>query len=56
MIAELHLFGQDLAEQPTFISRVGELIDTIRRHGVDAAIRDSIAASQAPMTTTGANR
>jgi fructuronate reductase len=56
VIAELHLFGQDLAEQPTFISRVGELIDTIRRHGVDAAIRDSIAASQAPMTTTGANR
>ncbi|TKJ99870.1 fructuronate reductase [Plantibacter flavus] len=56
VIAELHLFGQDLAEQPTFISRVGELIDTIRRHGVDAAIRDSIAASQAPMTRTGANR
>ena len=56
VIAELHLFGQDLAEQQTFISRVGELIDTIRRHGVDAAIRDSIAASQAPMTTTGAHR
>jgi fructuronate reductase len=45
VISELHLFGQELADRPAFVARVGELIDTIARHGVDAAIRDCVAAS-----------
>ncbi|KQM16688.1 fructuronate reductase [Plantibacter sp. Leaf171] len=56
VIAGLHLFGQELAERPAFIARVGELIDTIARHGVDAAIQDSVAATARPTTTTGALR
>jgi fructuronate reductase len=64
--AELHLFGQELAEAPAFIARVGELVDTLARHGVDAALRDSLAASEADAscettsdtttTLTGAHR
>jgi fructuronate reductase len=45
-IADLHLFGQGLAERPLFVARVGELIDTIARHGVEAAVRDGITASE----------
>jgi fructuronate reductase len=52
VISELHLFGQELAGRPSFIARVGELIDTICRHGVDAAIRDCITATQNSSTTT----
>lgn len=46
-IAGLHLFGQDLAERTPFIDRVGELLDTIVRYGVDAAIGESVSASEA---------
>jgi fructuronate reductase len=57
VIAELHLFGQDLAERPAFIARVGELIDIIVRHGVEAAISDCIAATHNDSTITkGAHR
>ncbi|WP_238439584.1 mannitol dehydrogenase family protein [Microbacterium sp. JZ31] len=45
VIGELHLFGDELGAQDAFIARVGELIDTIRRHGVDAAITDAVSAS-----------
>ena len=56
-IAELHLFGQGLAERPEFIARVGELVDTITHHGIDAALRDSISASDdRPIPTRGAHR
>lgn len=48
-IAELHLFGEEIASQDAFIARVGEFIDTIRRRGVDAAISDAVSASR---TTT----
>ncbi|MFJ4223551.1 mannitol dehydrogenase family protein [Microbacterium sp. NPDC089695] len=51
VIAELRLFGSELAEQDAFIDRVGELTDTIRRQGVDAAIDDAVNATGAPMTT-----
>lgn len=46
-IADLHLFGQELAERPAFIDRVGELVDTIVRHGSDAAIRECLSATDA---------
>ncbi|WP_246603402.1 mannitol dehydrogenase family protein [Microbacterium marinilacus] len=46
-IADLHLFGLELAERSDFIARVGELIDTIVHHGVSAAIDDAVAASDA---------
>jgi fructuronate reductase len=56
-IADLHLFGQELAERPAFIARVGELVDTIARDGVDAALRDSISASDDVLShTRGAHR
>jgi fructuronate reductase len=45
-ISGLQLFGDDLANRADFIVRVGELIDTITDHGVDAAIADSVSASQ----------
>ncbi|WEK61562.1 MAG: mannitol dehydrogenase family protein [Candidatus Microbacterium colombiense] len=45
VIAELQLFGDELAGQDTFIARVGELVDTIQRRGVDAAISDAVSAS-----------
>lgn len=44
-IERLQLFGQDLAHQTTLVSRVGELIDIIERHGVSAATRDCLTAS-----------
>ncbi len=46
-IAGLQLFGDDLAGRTTFIDRVGELVDVIVGHGVDAAIGESIEASDA---------
>jgi len=46
VIAEQQLFGDELAGQDSFIARVGELIDTIRRRSVDAAIADALSASQ----------
>lgn len=46
VIAELRLFGDELAAQDAFIDRVGELIDTIQRSGVDAAIVDAVSASR----------
>lgn len=46
VIAERQLFGAELAGHDTFIARVGELIDTIQRRGVDAAIDDAVSASQ----------
>lgn len=45
VITELQLFGDGLAAQDGFVERVGELIDTIRRQGVAAAIADAVAAS-----------
>lgn len=44
-IGDLHLFGGELAERDEFIERVGELLHTITESGVDAAIRDAVAAS-----------
>jgi fructuronate reductase len=56
-IADLHLFGQELAESTAFIARVGELVDTIAHHGVEAALRDSISASEDVLSDTrGAHR
>ena len=46
-IAGLQLFGEELAGRPAFITRVGELIDTITGGGVEAAVADSVAAAQA---------
>lgn len=46
VIGELHLFGDELGSQDAFIARVGELIDTIQRRGVDAAIWDAVSASR----------
>ncbi|MCK2035106.1 mannitol dehydrogenase family protein [Microbacterium sp. SSW1-49] len=45
VIAGLQLFGDELAGQDAFITRVGELIDIIRGPGVDAAISDAVSAS-----------
>lgn len=49
VIAEMRLFGEELGAEDAFIDRVGELVDTIRRQGVDAAIADAVSASR---TTT----
>ncbi|WEG08796.1 mannitol dehydrogenase family protein [Microbacterium horticulturae] len=46
VIGDLQLFGPRLAEHPLFSSRVGELIDVIARHGVSAAVEESIASSR----------
>lgn len=46
-VGRLHLFGDELAERPEFIDRVGELVDTIAAHGVDAAMKESIGAVEA---------
>jgi fructuronate reductase len=51
-IVELHLFGEDLAHRTAFVDRVGDLLDTIVRRGVDSAIADALAASPALATTT----
>jgi fructuronate reductase len=47
-IVELRLLGDELAGQRPFIDRVGDLIDTIVRHGVDAAIADCLSVSRTP--------
>ena len=46
VIGELHLFGDGLGSQDAFIARVGELVDIIRRRGVDVAIADAVSASR----------
>jgi fructuronate reductase len=46
LIADMQLFGTELAGQDAFIARVGDLVDVIRRRGVDAAIMDALDASQ----------
>lgn len=46
VIADMQLFGTELAGQDAFIARVGDLVDVIRRRGVDAAIMDARDASQ----------
>ncbi|KAA9108098.1 mannitol dehydrogenase family protein [Microbacterium rhizomatis] len=53
-ICDMRLFGDELAGQPAFIERVGELIDTIVRRGVDAAIADSVSASGGAALRTAA--
>ncbi|MDR6612182.1 mannitol dehydrogenase family protein [Leifsonia sp. 1010] len=45
-ITELQLFGADLADRPAFIDRVGDLVDTITRDGVAAAITESTTAAE----------
>lgn len=47
VITERQLFGDGLAGHDAFIGRVGDLIDTIQRQGVDAAITDAVSASPA---------
>lgn len=54
-IAELHLFGDELAGEPAFSARVGELVDIIVSGGVDAAIADCASASR-PATRVEAAR
>jgi fructuronate reductase len=54
VIGELRLFGAELAHEDAFIDRVGDLVDTIRRHGVDAAISDALSAT--PTTTKEGRR
>ncbi len=49
VIGERQLFGTDLAHQDAFIARVGALVDTIHRHGVDAAISDAVSAAEESM-------
>ncbi|MER7448524.1 mannitol dehydrogenase family protein [Microbacterium sp. NPDC097977] len=46
VIGDLHLFGDGLGSQDAFIARVGELVDIIRRRGVDVAIADAVSASR----------
>ena len=46
-IRDQELFGSDLSTRAGFIARVGELVDTITRHGVGAAIADALDASSA---------
>ena len=54
VITDLQLFGTELAHQDAFIARVGELVDTIGRRGVDAAIADALSAAQTPTAQTPA--
>lgn len=54
VVSELQLFGVDLAHEDAFIARAGELVDTIRRHGVDAAISEALSAT--PTTTKEGRR
>lgn len=51
-IVDLHLFGEDLAHRTAFVDRVGDLLDTIVRRGVDSAVADALSASRALATTT----
>ncbi|WP_235564032.1 mannitol dehydrogenase family protein [Microbacterium sp. Root553] len=46
VIGDLHLFGDGLGSQDAFIARVGELVDIIRRCGVEVAIADAVSASR----------
>lgn len=46
VLSETRMFGDALAGREAFIARVGELIDTIATRGIDAAIRDAVAASR----------
>ena len=46
VIGDLHLFGDGLGSQDAFIARVGELVDIIRRRGVEVAIADAVSASR----------
>ncbi|WP_433675935.1 mannitol dehydrogenase family protein [Microbacterium gorillae] len=48
VIADLRLFGAELASRDAFIERVGELTTMIQRHGVDAAIADAVDAASSP--------
>lgn len=51
VMGELRLFGDELGSQDAFIARVGDLVDTIRRRGVDAAIDDAVSASESPTSS-----
>jgi fructuronate reductase len=55
-IAQDHLLGDDLAERAPFIDRVGELVDVVRRHGVEAAMDDCAQASTAASETVSPTR
>lgn len=48
-IHDLQLFGAELAHHDAFVTRVGALVDAIRRHGVGAAISDALSASEESM-------
>ncbi|MFK4788659.1 mannitol dehydrogenase family protein [Microbacterium sp. ZW T5_56] len=48
VIADLRLFGAELASQDAFIERVGDLATMIQRHGVDGAIADAVDAASSP--------
>ncbi|MDN8547773.1 mannitol dehydrogenase family protein [Microbacterium sp. NM3R9] len=52
VVGDRRLFGERLAAREAFIDRVGELVDTIARHGVAAAIDDCVGASSAASDTT----
>lgn len=52
VVGDRRLFGERLAARAAFIDRVGELVDTIARHGVGAAIDDCVGASSAASDTT----
>jgi len=52
-IVDLQLFGEDLADRPAFTERVGELVDTIARDGVQAAIADGVTAAETDLTPQG---
>jgi len=54
VIAERQLLGEQLAGETAFIDRVGDLVDTIARHGVDAAIDDCVGAAADPARPTTA--
>jgi len=44
-VVDLRLFGDDVAHRTAFVDRVGDLVDTIVRRGVESAIADSLAAA-----------
>lgn len=52
-ITGLQLFGAELAERSEFVERVGDLIDTIRRSGVEAAIADGLSAAESESEERG---
>jgi fructuronate reductase len=45
-LGDLHLFGTGLADRPAFLTRTAELVDTITRDGVAAAIADAVDAAR----------